>query len=213
MNHDKKLLGFYNYTVVLTYIGMLTGYAGIVKAFEGHSLASVLCLMGAGFCDMFDGTIASTMKRTRQEKNFGIQIDSLSDLVCFGVLPASLVYNLNKKTIGGMIISGFYVLCALIRLAYFNVDEAERQESEGGSRVIYYGLPVTMSAMFLPLVYGVVNLLSATTYISATVCLLAMAIMFLLPFKLKKPGKMGKILIVVLGLAEIAVVAFACMGV
>ena len=56
---------------------------------------ALLCLMFAGFCDMFDGKIASTMKRTKQEKRFGIQIDSLSDLICFGALPALIVFHLS----------------------------------------------------------------------------------------------------------------------
>ena len=51
--------------------------------------------MLAGVCDMFDGKIARTMKRTKQEKRFGIQIDSLSDFLCFGVLPAMIGYNIG----------------------------------------------------------------------------------------------------------------------
>lgn len=86
------MLGFYNYTVVLTYVGMLTGFAGILFAAGGQVSPALLCLLGAGFCDMFDGKIASTRPRTQQEKRFGIQIDSLSDLVCFGVLPAVIVW-------------------------------------------------------------------------------------------------------------------------
>ena len=96
MNKEQKLLGYYNYTVVLTYIGMLTGFLGVVYAFEENITRAVVCLMIAGVCDMFDGTIASTKKRDSREKCFGIQIDSLSDLICFGVLPASIIYNLNK---------------------------------------------------------------------------------------------------------------------
>ena len=49
-----------HYTVILTYIGMLTGFIGIVYAFEKNTFGAVICLMIAGFCDMFDGTIAST---------------------------------------------------------------------------------------------------------------------------------------------------------
>ena len=86
------MLGFYNYTVVLTYVGMLTGFAGILIAAGGQVSPALLCLLGAGFCDMFDGKIASTRPRTQQEKRFGSQIDSLSDLVCFGVLPAVIVW-------------------------------------------------------------------------------------------------------------------------
>ena len=86
----------YNYTVILTYIGMLTGFIGIVYAFEKNTFGAVICLMIAGFCDMFDGTIASTKERTQQEKCFGIQIDSFSDLICFGALPAIIVYSQSK---------------------------------------------------------------------------------------------------------------------
>ena len=83
------MLGVYNYTVILTYLGMLSGFFGILCLFSGHTEGALLCLLGAGVCDVFDGKVASTKKdRTRSEKRFGIQIDSLSDLVCFGVLPA-----------------------------------------------------------------------------------------------------------------------------
>ena len=69
------MLGFYNYTVVLTYVGMLTAFFGVVFAIHGSIEQALLCLMISGFCDMFDGLIASTMKnRTRRQKNFGIQI-------------------------------------------------------------------------------------------------------------------------------------------
>ena len=80
--------------------------AGILFAFEGQLWAALGCLMFSGVCDMFDGKVASTKKeRTRSEKRFGIQIDSLSDLVCFGVLPAviaSLQVNEAVKIISGV---------------------------------------------------------------------------------------------------------------
>lgn len=130
------MLGFYNYTVILTYLGMLTGFAGIVRVLSDDIRGAIVCLMIAGVCDMFDGTIASTMERTKQEKRFGVQIDSLSDLVCFGVLPALIVYAGGS---GGLrfIPCALYLLCALIRLSWFNVDEEERQEKESGHRTAY----------------------------------------------------------------------------
>ena len=160
MDHRQKLLGYYNYTVILTYTGMLTGFIGIIYAFEGNPFKAVICLMLAGLCDMFDGALASTKVRTQQEKCFGIQIDSFSDLVCFGVLPAMIVYSQNRGRTIVLASCALYLLCALIRLAYFNVDEQERQQSSSASREIYYGLPVTMSALFLPAVHGAVCLFS-----------------------------------------------------
>ena len=60
MRSRRGLLGYYNYTVILTYIGMLTAFWGITFAIGGRFRAAVICLMAAGFCDMFDGAIAST---------------------------------------------------------------------------------------------------------------------------------------------------------
>ncbi|MEA4814126.1 MAG: CDP-alcohol phosphatidyltransferase family protein [Oscillospiraceae bacterium] len=113
------MLGFYNYTVILTYVGMLASFLGIMFAIDGSILQALLCLMISGFCDMFDGRVASTMKRTRNEKNFGIQIDSLSDLICLGVLPAVIVHTLSPRNIIVSCICGLYLLCALILLLLF----------------------------------------------------------------------------------------------
>ena len=143
------MLGFYNYTVILTYLGMLSGFTGIVCASSGNLKGALICLVIAGVCDMFDGKIASTMERTRQEKRFGVQIDSLSDLICFGVLPAMIVYvSLSGRL--RLIPCALYTLCALIRLAWFNVDEEERQDRESGRRKVYLGLPVTSAAVLFP---------------------------------------------------------------
>ena len=213
MEQKQKLLGYYNYTVILTYIGMLTGFVGIVYAFESNAFSAVICLMIAGFCDMFDGTIASTKERTQQEKCFGIQIDSLSDLICFGALPAIIVYSQNRGNNIILAICALYLLCALIRLAFFNVDEQERQQSSTTSREIYYGLPVTLSALFLPVVHGAVCLFSWKPTIAPAAALLTMAIMFLLPFPLRKPKLIGKIWVILCGVMEVGFVLFACDGV
>ena len=60
------MLGFYNYTVVLTYVGKLTGFSGLLFAAGGQVSPAHLCQQGAGFCDMFDGKIASTRPRNQQ---------------------------------------------------------------------------------------------------------------------------------------------------
>ena len=85
---------------------------------------------------MFDGKIARTKKnRTEEEKCFGIQIDSLADIVCFGILPIVLGFKLGMYHIYGIAILLFYGLAGLIRLAYFNVMEEKRQNetSETGN--------------------------------------------------------------------------------
>ena len=84
-----RLIGFYDYTVVLTYASMVSAVLGMVFAHKGAFGGAMLCLFLSGFCDAFDGTVARTKKnRTEDEKAFGIQLDSLVDVVSFGVAPA-----------------------------------------------------------------------------------------------------------------------------
>ena len=180
------MLGFYNYTVILTYLGMLSGFTGIVCASSGNLKGALICLVIAGVCDMFDGKIASTMERTRQEKRFGVQIDSLSDLICFGVLPAMIVYvSLSGRL--RLIPCALYTLCALIRLAWFNVDEEERQDRESGRRKVYLGLPVTSAAVLFPVLIGLGPKLRWPLHLLLPLVTLLTAAAFLTPFRLKKP--------------------------
>ena len=187
------MLGIYNYTVILTYFGMLVSFTGLTFAVQGNLRAAITCLMISGVCDMFDGKIASTMERTAREKRFGIQIDSLSDLVCFGVLPAAITWQLSDGHASGFYISALYLLCALIRLAWFNVDEEERQGESDGAREVYLGLPVTMAALFLPAVLGIGRALGLPLGRLAAGLLLLMGAAFLTPFRLKKPALVGKL--------------------
>lgn len=203
------MLGYYNYTVILTYIGMLSGFTGITFAMNGNVHAALICLMVAGFCDMFDGKIASTRERTRAEKRFGIQIDSLSDLICFGVLPAVIVCSYCEGSRVSIMIGGFYALCALIRLAWFNVDEEERQSEETGARTGYLGMPVTMVSLLLPTLMGADKLAGLPSGKIAPAALVVFAALFLVPIKVKKPALIGKLVMLLLGCAALVIVVLA----
>ena len=200
------MLGVYNYTVVLTYFSMLISFAGLACAERGDLRGALLCLMLSGVCDMFDGKIASTKVRTTREKRFGVQIDSLSDLVCFGVLPARIVCRLAGNGPLGFYAGGIYLLCALIRLAWFNVDEEERQDRETGSRQVYLGLPVTTAALLLPLTLGLSHAWGLPANKTAPGLLLVMAAAFLTPFPIKKPALPGKLAVLLCGGAGLWVV-------
>ena len=120
-----RLIGFYDYTVILTYISVISAVLGMVCAHRGSFGAAMLCLFLSGFCDAFDGTVARTKKnRTEDDKAFGIQLDSLCDVVSFGVAPAFTCCCMGVNTVPGLVILCVYVVCAVIRLAFFNVQEA-----------------------------------------------------------------------------------------
>ena len=195
------MIGYYNYTVILTYIGAMFGFAGILFSINTDLKAAMMCLMIAGLCDMFDGKIASTMKRTKQEKRFGIQIDSLSDLICFGALPAILVYKITDGQIHNIIISGAFLLCALIRLAWFNVDEEERQDNSTEARKVYLGMPVTTVALVIPILFALSRIFTWPVEKYLSYVLLVIAVGFITPFKIKKPNLVGKIIMLLIGVA------------
>lgn len=205
------MIGFYNYTVILTYLGLACSTAGILFALNGRIELAVAGLMLSGLCDMFDGAVARTRKRTDQEKRFGIQIDSLQDMVCFGILPAVIGYCLGMTTWYYIVVLILYPIAAMIRLAYFNVTEEDRQAQTTEKRRSYEGLPVTNAAIIFPFVFSLRKMLSVgqLTAVYALVMLLT-AVAFLYRFKLKKPGLTG--IFVLLGIG-IVVFFLAYIGV
>lgn len=198
----KRLIGYYDYTVVLTYCGMLFAFFGILRVLSQDYFNAVFCLMLAGVCDMFDGAVASTKEREEREKTFGIQIDSLSDLVSFGVLPGVFVYVISGKDAVVGLIASLFVLCALIRLAYYNVLEMERQGQATEKKKCFLGVPVTTVAVLLPAVYLLYDHRICKSRLCFPILLVLVGIGYLLPVEIKKPGIIGKAGLLLLGILE-----------
>lgn len=191
-------LGFYDYTVVLTYISLGISVFGITMALEGNFKMAIFCLALSGLCDMFDGKIARTKKnRTEDEKNFGIQIDSLCDVVCFGVFPVMICYCLGVNTPAGVASLIFYSIASVIRLAYFNVTEAKRQAETEENRKYYQGLPITSMAIILPFLYLMRRYYMIHFLIVIHIAVIIVGLLFILNIKVKKPQNPVRILLVV----------------
>ena len=184
-----RFIGFYDYTVILTYLSVASAIVGMVFAHKGIFGAAMLCLFLSGFCDAFDGTVARTKKnRTEDEKAFGIQLDSLCDVVSFGAAPAFACYCMGVDSAVGVVILCAYVICAVIRLAFFNVQEAKRQQVESGCNKYYRGLPVTASSIIFPVFYLLRPLMPGKMFLSALHVLCGLvAFLFVLDFRVKKP--------------------------
>ena len=198
------MVGFYDYTVILTYFGVVSAVLGIGFAMYGHTSMAIVCLMVSGFCDLFDGTVARTRKRTVSEQKFGIQIDSLADLICFGVLPAAIGFSIGLTKWFEAAALIVYVLAALIRLAYYNVTEEELTFCENTKRTYYDGLPVTTAAILIPLIYTLRPVMKSGFLLLYALCLLVTAAAFLLKVKVRKLGMKGMIAAAFCGLAVLA---------
>ena len=223
------MIGYYDYTVVLTYLSMLSATTGIMLCLNdiGHPYLGMFFLMFCGLCDAFDGKVARTKKnRTEQMKQFGIQIDSLSDLVAFGVLPACIgiamlrssiefsifpdfkfLHLADKTTIIKIIltlVAIFYALAAMIRLAFFNVLEEERQKTEGGGvNKTYLGLPVTSATILLIHIFC-----KADLTILYFVFLAIVGFLFVSRIQIKKPTTKGVLIMIAFGLVEAGILAW-----
>lgn len=203
------MIGFYSYTVILTYLSLVSAVTGMALACgicEGSPkpALAIICLMVSGLCDMFDGKIARTKKnRTEEEKKFGIQIDSLCDVICFGVLPSVIGYSVGLNTWIDLPVLVLFPLCAVIRLAYFNVTEESRQKKTEEARKTYEGLPVTSVALILPLVYSFHKDIGEYFPQVYGSLMFLIAIAFITRFKIKKPGMKTMLSFIGVGAVEL----------
>lgn len=127
---------------VLTSGALLAGFWAIVLAAHHEFERSALMIIVAGVLDMLDGRVA---RATHSTSRFGVEYDSLSDVIAFGVAPALLVYFWALEPLGnrGWLIAALFTLCAALRLARFNV-QTERVE-----RRHYQGVPSTIAGGFV----------------------------------------------------------------
>lgn len=183
-----KFIGVYDYTVILTYCSLFSALLGMVAAGKGRFTAAIICLCLCGFFDAFDGAVARTKKnRTDDEKAFGIQLDSLADVISFGAFPAYLSYCMGMNSILGVAILLLYSMCAVSRLAFFNVEEAKRQKAVGGVGKVYRGLPVTSISMTYPVLFLFRRILPAEIFLVLIHVLMALTgFLFVLDFSVKK---------------------------
>ena len=143
-----------NKSVLVTYLGIIFAIIAMYFSFTKIAFAeinylrySLVFLILAGICDMFDGKVARMCKRTNEEKEFGIQLDSLADTVNFLCLPVIIMLSLGMNTVFDVIVYCLFILCGISRLGYFNVNASLDNPVK-----FYSGLPVTSTAIIYPLV-------------------------------------------------------------
>jgi CDP-diacylglycerol--serine O-phosphatidyltransferase len=158
---------------------------GIYNAVNNNINFAVMFLIFAGICDLFDGKFARLFKRSKQEKAFGVQIDSLADMINFVAFPIILALSLGLNKWYHLMIYCFYALGGITRLGYFNVQVEDNIDTPVK---FYKGLPVTYAALIFPIVwifsiYLYKNLFEALYALSMFI----VSILFVMNIKIKKP--------------------------
>ena len=139
--------------------------------------------------------------RSEREKKYGIQIDSLSDMTSFVILPGAISIGLGNDDIISVAICVFYALAGMIRLGYFNVLASESEIK------FYTGLPVPVIAIVIPILWLISPHLDdflTTVVFDATMTLLA--VLFISNIRIKKPGKAFEIILGILGAIGIVLI-------
>lgn len=131
--------GIFLVPVTITSLGLLAGFYSLISAINQHFTLAAVMILVAFICDGLDGRVA---RLSRTSSLFGVEYDSLSDVVAFGVAPAALAYTWALRLLGvwGVIISGLYVVFAAFRLARFNIQSGSVDKRR------FVGLPVPGAA-------------------------------------------------------------------
>ena len=187
-------IGKYNKSVIVTYLGVLSTIIGIYLLLgtdKVHITIATICLMISGICDMFDGKVARMCKNiTDEDIDYGIQIDSLTDMISFIAFPMLILYGICRAFSVSLCpyvaipILTLFTIAGISRLAFFNVNAA----LEDGPVKYYTGLPVTTTAIVFPLLYLLRYVLDANIFVSIYLATFAvMAFLMVFKFHLKKP--------------------------
>lgn len=125
----------------LTLLNLISGSVGTILALKGYLTYAAFCIWLGAFFDFFDGLVARLLKAYSP---LGQQLDSLADLVTFGCLPASIIYELLSAQTASCYLpfmALFITCCAALRLARFNIDTKQNHE--------FTGLPVPAHGLFI----------------------------------------------------------------
>ena len=124
---------------LITLMSLIAGISSIKFSIQANWKLAVLMIMLAAFFDFFDGWMARKLKKSSQ---FGAELDSLSDFISFGLAPSLLINLCFTHELGriGWVISLFYIVCAALRLARFNIENMKEQSK------VFYGIPSPAAA-------------------------------------------------------------------
>jgi CDP-diacylglycerol---serine O-phosphatidyltransferase len=132
---------------MVTMAGLCCGLSSIRFAMEGKFEAAVAMIVAAAVIDGMDGRIARFLNAT---STFGAQLDSLSDFLCFGVAPVLVAYKWQLQEVGsiGWAVVLFYAVCCALRLARFNTNLIEDEDTTQTWRAKFFvGIPSPAGAM------------------------------------------------------------------
>jgi CDP-diacylglycerol--serine O-phosphatidyltransferase len=181
------MIKFISLPNLVSYLSLVMALWAIAVAYKGDNTGVGLLLVASSLADLLDGKFANLFNRTDQEKAFGIQLDSLIDVLTFGLTPVialRLLQGTHAPALGTWILPNFfYLLAAITRLAYYNVFTSEGK--------VMVGLPTTLCNP----VWSSLLLVPSGLQYSAGVSI-GLAVLMLSPVRYPKPKGIGLLVVI-----------------
>ena len=189
------ILGAYNAACLLTLSGAGAAIAAIVLASSGKIELALIGLMLAGLADLFDGVVARRLALNNYEKEYGVQLDTVVDVIAFVATPIVIALNSGQRSVFALCGLAIFALAGVIRLAHFNTLSVQG----AGQSSHHRGLPVTYTALLFPLIFIARDFLTPSFFNALlAVSFPLIGFLFVLDIPIKKPRGLFYVLFPVL---------------
>ncbi len=187
---------------IITLLGVVCAISGMLLCMIGRPGYAAVLLTVSGICDGFDGYFAKKVRKPNQSSEYGVELDSLADIVCAGVFPVVIAMSLGFTHWYNLIIYILFIMCGITRLTYYNVNSSDKK--------YFNGVPITVSAFLIPAVYFVFrNSVDSLSFMIALMAAFAiLSISYVTNVKIKKPTLQQRTIWSVIGFIVCAVVVF-----
>ena len=182
---NKFVIGYYNLANFVTLTGLVCSVLACFMAASGNHFLAMLTLSLAALCDATDGRIArANRSATNRSRFYGVQLDSLCDMVSFGAVPCFIAYQMGYNGIIDILLYLLFCVCGATRLANFNTEAAV--DSPDLKLKHFTGVPIPFSAVLLPLLV-IVHMLAGHLSILFRLAFLVVGIGYVVRVKVPKP--------------------------
>lgn len=178
----------------ITLLGIIFSITGMLLCFIGRPGYAAILLTLSGICDGFDGYFAKKTRKPNQSSEYGVELDSLADIVCAGVFPVVLSMSLGFTKWYSLIIYILFIMCGITRLTYYNVNSSTKN--------YFNGIPITLSAFLIPTVYFVFrnSVESLAFMIALMTSFVFLSLSYVTNIKIKKPSLKQRTIWSIIGL-------------
>ena len=159
---------------LISFLGLISTVVGIWLCFVGRINYGVILLLLSGICDGVDGEFAKRNRKKTQNPEYGIQLDSLADIVCSGVFPIVICLSLGFVDWYFMVAYCIFLICGITRLTYYNVNSSKEK--------YFKGVPITVSTFVIPFLFFITRVCWA--YL---ITILLLSMLYVLNIKISKP--------------------------